>query len=57
VTISRLKLWDVATGREIRTFFGHEEPVNSVAFSSDGRTALSGSKDDTLRLWDLTSLN
>jgi WD40 repeat protein len=27
--------------------------VNSVCFSPDGRYALSGSGDDTLRLWDV----
>ena len=37
----------------IRTFKGHSDDVNSVAFSPDGRFALSGSRDDTLRLWDV----
>ncbi len=49
-----LKLWDVATGKEIRTFVGHTSTVDSVAFSPDGRTALSGSGDRTLKLWDVT---
>jgi WD40 repeat protein len=31
------KLWDLATGREVLTLFGHEGPVNTVAFSPDGR--------------------
>jgi hypothetical protein len=35
-----LKLWDVATGRELRTFSGHSDKVASVAFSPDGRTAV-----------------
>lgn len=38
-------LWDVATGREIRAFKGHKLSVASVAFSADGRSALSGSQD------------
>jgi WD40 repeat protein len=46
-----LRLWNVATGKAIRVFKGHKREVNSVAFSSDGQTALSGSRDSTLRLW------
>jgi WD40 repeat protein len=49
-----LKLWDVATGKELRTLTGHTDEVASVVFSPDGRTALSGSRDMTLKLWDLT---
>jgi hypothetical protein len=48
-----LKLWDVETGREIRTFTGHTNGVYSVDFSPDGKRALSGSGDYTLKLWDV----
>jgi len=33
------KLWDVTTGREIRTFKGYSK-ISSVVFSPDGRLAL-----------------
>jgi hypothetical protein len=46
----------VETG-SIRTFGGHTEWVFSVAFSPDGRTALSGSGDKTLKLWDVATGN
>jgi WD40 repeat protein len=47
-----LRIWDVATGREIRTLSGHSDLVHSVTFSPDGRQILSGSNDRTLKLWD-----
>jgi predicted NACHT family NTPase len=50
-----LKLWDVASGRLLRSFDGHSDWVNSVAFAPDGRTVLSGSADGTLKLWDVES--
>ena len=34
-----IKLWDVASGRELRTLSGHSERVASVAFSPDGQHA------------------
>ncbi|MEK8017711.1 MAG: BACON domain-containing carbohydrate-binding protein, partial [Candidatus Parabeggiatoa sp.] len=39
----------------IRTFQGHSDSVFSVAFSPDGKKALSGSTDHTLKLWDIAS--
>ena len=44
-------LWDVATGKQIRSFEGHTSSVQSVAFSRDGKTILSGSFDGTMKLW------
>ena len=37
----------------IRTFEGHTDWVHAVALTPDGRCAISGSWDGTLRVWDL----
>jgi WD40 repeat protein len=40
---------------EIKKLEGHGDEVKSVAFSTDGRYAVSGSVDQTARIWDLTT--
>ena len=48
-----LKLWDVATSRELRTLAGHQHQVLTLNISRDGTMLASGSRDNTVRLWDM----
>jgi WD40 repeat protein len=48
-----LKVWDLGSGRELRTLPGHARRVQAVAVTPDGRRAVSASDDHTLKVWDL----
>lgn len=50
-----IKLWNAATGEEIRTLEGHSQKVNVVTISPDGTTLVSGSDDKTIKLWNLAT--
>lgn len=39
----------------LRTFSGHSQPVSAVAVSPNGNQVLSGSHDNSLKLWDIQS--
>ncbi|MFF9854351.1 WD40 repeat domain-containing protein [Streptomyces litmocidini] len=49
----RIRIWDTATGRCVRTLEGHTEDVYGIALTPDDRFLLSGSTDGTLSLWEL----
>lgn len=50
---STLKIWDVRTGRCVRTLFGHIEGIWSV--SADNFRVVSGAHDKLVKVWDLQS--
>jgi WD40 repeat protein len=45
-------LLDANTGNELRRFEGHRQAVRAVAFSPDDQWIVTGSSDNTARLWN-----
>lgn len=52
-----IRLWDLAAGRELRRFIGHQQFVTCMSFSRDGKMLASTSQDQTARLWDVETGN
>ena len=50
------KPMEVVTGPLKAIFEGHTDFISSVAFSPDGQTLASGSRDDTIRLWNVPKM-
>ncbi len=50
-----IKIWETATGTELRTLTGHSMTVWSVAYSPDGRYLASGSLDKTIKIWEVAT--
>jgi WD40 repeat protein/tetratricopeptide (TPR) repeat protein len=49
----RLQLVDLETGTVVREFQGHDNNINRIAVSPDGRRLLSGSYDRSVRVWEI----
>ena len=51
-----IRLWDIWKGQsqDSQLLSGHNKPVMSVSFSPSGELLASGSKDKTVRIWQLS---
>lgn len=53
--VNTIRLWDIATGKELRRLQGHQQGVTSLSFSPDGRILASGAIGGAIRLWEIAS--
>jgi WD40 repeat protein len=49
------RLWDTATGRELRVFAGHKHGVEYVAYTPDARHVITACGDKSVQIWDSRS--
>ena len=48
-----IRLWEIASGENLHTFYGHTTDVQCIAFSPDGRLMATGGHDGIIFLWDV----
>ncbi len=48
-----IRIWEVATGENIHTFWGHPSDIQNLAFSKSGELLASSSYEGTILLWDM----
>jgi WD40 repeat protein len=48
-----IRLWDVASGRALRSFKGHESEISSLACSRDGNVVVSATRNGDVWTWEL----
>jgi WD40 repeat protein len=48
----KIRLWETATGKELRGWKSPQQMVFSLAFAADGRTLASGGADGSVYVWD-----
>ncbi|MHB2020810.1 MAG: protein kinase family protein, partial [Candidatus Xenobia bacterium] len=52
---ARVRVWDVASSKEVHRLTGHRGQVSSVVYSPDGFLLASAAEDRSIRLWEASS--
>lgn len=50
-----IHLWDLKTGRLMRSLKGHSKGINDLSFHPRGQLLVSCSDDNTIRIWQITT--
>ncbi len=50
-----IRIWEIATKRELLRLEPRSSAVRSLAFSRDGKTLVSGMTDTTVMIWDCSA--
>jgi len=54
--VGEVKLFEIATGKLLKTLTGHRGKVSMAAFTPDSKALVTGSADCTALVWDLTGV-
>lgn len=47
-----VKIWDMIQGRTIHSFSAHDEGINSISYSPNGRYIVTAADDKTIKIWN-----
>ncbi|HEX8334425.1 MAG TPA: caspase family protein [Segetibacter sp.] len=47
-----VKIWDLLTNKEIKTFKAHTDAIVSIKYSPNGRYLVTSSRDSTIKIWN-----
>ncbi|MFN0199441.1 MAG: WD40 repeat domain-containing protein [Planctomycetaceae bacterium] len=52
-----MRLWSMATGKELATYSGVNSPINSLVVTGDGKKVAAATDDKRLLVWELPAAN
>ena len=51
--VGRIRIYNYQTGELEKILYGHEDAINDLSFSLDGKYLISGSADKTAKIWNV----